>query len=290
MMFFRGARIRHRLADVPDKRFVVSVDRGATRFFLNFQSAEDFESWYVRVPAEERTANEVVMSDFRKLFIDIDADRHDELLSMFDFERHVDSRIREVFCQLDIGDPDVIMYRMTDERGEPCDGKLSYHAVVSNFRFSARTCLGLCMIISSGQVWEACADTGVYKTVQCVRIEGSTKHGERRWKWAASNADFKSGLVSHLDGTAESGLTCVVNRTTPKNSKNFYIVPKPWFTVVDASQFKTTRSRCGTYVRLQRIKPGHCPQCDRVHDRENAVVRYVDGVPSFMCWRYLVRK
>ena len=283
MMFYRGARIRYRLADVPEKQFVVNVDRGTTRFFLNFQSVEDFELWYVRVPAEERTANEVVLSDFRKLFIDIDVDLYDDLLSMFDFERHVDSRIREVFCQLDIGDPDVIMYRMTDERGEPCDGKLSYHAVVSNFSFSARTCLGLCMIISSGQVWEACADTGVYKTVQCVRIEGSTKHGERRWKWATSDADFKSGLVSHLAGATESDFTCDVDRTP-----GFRALPA--HAAIDTSQFRTARSRCGTYVRLHRIKPGHCPQCDRVHDRENAVVRYVDGVPSFMCWRYLVRQ
>ena len=282
MMFYRGARIRHRLADVPDKRFVVSVDRGATRFFLNFKSAEDFESWYVRVPAEERTMNEVVMSDVRKLFIDIDADRHDNLLSMFDFERHVDSRIREVFCQLDIGNPDVIMYRMTDERGEPCDEKLSYHAVVSNFSFTARTCMGLCMIISSGQVWEAYADTGVYKTVQCVRIEGSTKHGERRWKWAASDADFEGGLVSHLVGTTESDITCAVNQP--------YSIPLYSYTDIDMSQFRTARSHCGTYTRLHRIKPGYCPQCDRVHDRENAAVRYVDGAPTFMCWRYLVRK
>jgi len=283
MMFYRGARIRHRLADVPKKQFVVNVDRGATRFFLNFQSAEDFELWYVRIPAEERTVNEVVLYDFRKLFIDIDVDRHDDLLPMFDFERHVDSRIREVFCQLDIGDPDVVMYRMTNERGEPCDEKLSYHAVVSNFSFSARTCLGLCMIISSGQVWEACADTGVYKTVQCVRIEGSTKHGERRWKWATSTADFESGLVSHLAGTTESGFTCDVNR-----APGLRIIPA--HAAIDTSQFRAARSRCGTYVRLQRIKPGHCPQCDRVHDRENAVLRYVGGVPSFMCWRYLVRQ
>jgi hypothetical protein len=283
MMFYRGARIRHRLAEVSDRRFVVSVDRGNRRFFLNFQSVDEFESWYVRVPAEERTLNEVVLSDLRKLFIDIDVDKNDGLLSMFDFERHVADRIREVFFQLEIGDPDVIMYRMTDERGEPCDGKLSYHAVVSNFRFSARTCLGLCMIISSGQVWETCADTGVYKTVQCVRIEGSTKHGECRWKWAASDADFKGGLVSHLDGTTDSDITCAVNR-----APGYYRPQK--LPDIDMSQFRTARSQCGTYVRLHRIKPGHCPQCDRVHDRENAVVKYVNEIPLFMCWRYLVRQ
>ena len=281
MMFYRSARIRHRLADVPDKRFVVNMDRGITRFFLNFESSKDFESWYVGVPAEDRTANEVVLSDFRKLFIDIDVDPHDDLMSMFDFERHVSSRIREVFWELDIGEPSIIVYRMTDEHGYPCDTKLSYHVVVSNYRFSARTCRGLCMIISSGQVWEACADIGVYKTVQCVRIEGSTKYGERRWKWATSDVDFHSGLVSHLDGTAESGFNCDAIRTTP------YVQQLP---VIDALQLKATRSGCGTYVRLQRIKPGYCSQCDRVHNRENAVVRYVDGMPSIMCWRYLIGK
>lgn len=284
-LFYRGARIRHRLGDVPDKRFVVSVDRGASRFFLNFQSADDFESWYVRVPAEERTMNEVVMSDLRKLFIDIDVDQDDSLMPMFDFERHVDSRIREVFCHLDIGSPDVIMYRMTDERGETCEGKMSYHAVVSNFSFTARTCMGLCMIISSGQIWEACADTGVYKTVQCVRIEGSTKHGERRWKWAASDADFKNGLVSQLAGTTESDIACVVDHSLP----NFRITLDS-HTDIDTSQFRTVRSQCGTYVRLHRIKPGYCIQCDRIHDRENAAIMYINGTPTFMCWRYLVRK
>jgi hypothetical protein len=94
---FKHLRRRCRRGIWP-KNFVVSVDRGINRFFLNFKSAEDFESWYVWVPGKERTVNEVVLSELRKLFIDIDVDRHDNLLSLFDFERHVADMIREVFA------------------------------------------------------------------------------------------------------------------------------------------------------------------------------------------------
>lgn len=286
-LFYRGARIHHRLDGIPDKRFVVNVDRGERRYFLNFKSADDFESWYVDVPLEEKTMNEVVASDMRKLIIDIDGGAADpsllddvSMLMMFDFERHVESRIREVFATLEIGIPDVIMYRMTDESGEVCHDKLSYHAVVSNFCFSARTCTGLCMIISSGQAWDKCVDTGVYKTVQCVRMEGSTKHGEKRWKWATSNVDFKRGLVSCIENTAKSNIVC---NPTCRATR----APSIELDNVDMSQFKAGRSACGTYVRLHRIRPGYCPQCDRTHDRENAAVRYVMGRPELVCWRYL---
>lgn len=272
-LFYKNARIYYRLESIPEKQFVVNVDRGDKRFFINFCSADDFESWYVGIPHNDRTMNEVVMSDTRKLVVDIDGG-HDNLL-MFDFERHVPSRIREVFAMLEIGVPDVIMYRMTDEFGEVSHDKLSYHAVVSNFRFSAKTCMGLCMIIASGQVWDNCADIGIYKAVQCVRMEGSTKFGEKRWKFATSDATFKRGLISCLEDTTESDVTC-----SP------YIKPRNVVRLdnVDMSQFKACRSRCGRYVHLQRTRPGYCLQCNRTHYRENAAL--YGG--TFVCWRSVV--
>ncbi len=276
-LFYRGIRARHRLNDVLNQQFIVNVDRGAQRFFLGFPSVERFEKWYVQVPEEEKTMNEVVLSDSRKLFIDIDGK---EGLEMFDFERHVKSRIREVFALLDIGEPHVITYIMTDDNGEAC-GDMSYHVVVANFRFSAQTCMGLCMIIASGQAWEACADTGVYKRIQCVRIEGSTKHGEKRWKSATSNASFRSGLVGNTENTDNSDLECIVTsrgmRTLWESCDN-----------VDMSQFSAVASPCGKFMKLKRLHPGYCFQCQRTHDRENAAVRYVGGRPTFACWRYLV--
>lgn len=284
-LFYRGARVYHRLENIREKQFVVSVDKGDKRFFINFCSADAFESWYVDVPPDERTMNEVVMSDTRKLVIDIDGgsptfcedSQKISNLLMFDFERHVQSRIREIFAVLEIGIPDVVMYRMTDELGEVSHDKLSYHAIVSNFRFSAKTCMGLCMIIASEQAWDKCADTGIYKAIQCVRMEGSTKFGEKRWKWATSDGTFKRGLVSHLEDTVESGVTC-----------NPYIKPASRLVGldnVDMSQFKACRSRCGKYVHLQRTRPGYCTQCNRTHDRENAALL---GTNTFVCWRSFV--
>ena len=277
-IFYRGARIRHRLEDIRDPHFVVSVDRGDTRFFLNFASVDHFEYWYAMLDPTERTINEVIMSDRRKLIIDID-ESNDESLMIFDFERHIKNRIHEVFMMLEIGVPEVTVYHMTDEYGEACYEKLSYHVVVSNFSFSASTCKGLCMIISSGQVWDKCADTSVYKKVQCIRMEESTKFREKRWKRTCGyTAGFRSGLVSRIEDTVESDFTCNLCYDYVALS---YFSPGD----VDMSQFKIGK-RCPTYVSLTRIKPGYCSQCCRVHHRENAVIRYGKCGPIFLCWRF----
>ena len=288
-MFYKGQKIYHRLNTISNKAFVVSVDRGVHRFFLNFSSINDFESWYVALLPDERTLNEVVMTDIRKLVIDIDGDSngHDDLLHMFDFEKHVRSRIHDVFITLDIGTPHVILYSMKNREGDWCNPfcKISYHAVVSNYSFSAQTCLGLCMIISSGQAWMNHADASVYKSVQCIRMAGSTKYGEQRWKSAVHGADgitsFRRGVVSCLEGTVRSNVTCnLMNTCSPFH--NVFCMSS-----VDMTQFKIRRyTRFGAC--LDRVKPGYCPQCKRTHDNENATIRYLpDGRKVFMCWRFV---
>ncbi len=274
-LFYKEAKVYYRLDNIQDRRFVVSVDQGDKRFFLNFASADSFERWYWKLSPNERTINEVVYSDNRKLIIDID---DGDSLDMFDFERHVESRIRNVFHELDIGTPKVVMYNMTDESGNICENKLSYHAVVHNFSFTAATCKGLCIMISAGQVWDKCVDTGIYRTVQCIRMESSTKFGQRRWKQACNDSsEFTQGIVSYLEDTVESDFVCDLHTTrVPHKLMDFD---------VDMSQFKVGRSN-GNYVPLYRTKPGYCSQCNRVHDRENASIRYVMGQPTFVCWRY----
>ena len=272
---------------------IVSVDRGNRRFFLEFASSDEFERWYMTLAPEEKTMNEVIMSDARKLIIDIDDPDDYELanqLSFYDFEAHVTSRIREVFMILGIGDPHIIIYDMCD------DFKISYHAVVTNFTFSARTCKGLCMIICSNQIWDKCVDVGVYKTIQSVRIEGSTKYGQRRWKNRTNNhhLPFASGLLSNNDNTTESYFTCNVftSSTTLIHTELRLDSPNPrvgmcCFPNADLSQFKRGKIR-NNILPLYRVKPGFCIQCNRIHDRENAAIKYGVGrarVPVFICWR-----
>ena len=195
--------------DIPkkDASFIVSVDRGTHRGFVSFESTEDFLPWYRLLRPDERTLNEVITSDTRKLILDIDSPDQEKLpmFFMYDWQRHVTNRITEVFGMLDIGNPDVVCYDICSE------DKISYHFVVSNFAFSAQTCLGLCVIISQGQIWRDIIDTSVYKSIQCMRLEGSTKFGERRWKTCVTNRRFSCGLVSDLRDTTLSEISCKVS-------------------------------------------------------------------------------
>lgn len=278
-LFYKGKRIYHRLDDIQDKKFVVNVER-RSRFFLNFKSIDYFERWYMSLSPKDRTINEVVYCDKRKLIIDID-DGADSNMDMFDFERHVAPRVREVFSMLNIGTPKVTMYRMADEDNETSDKKLSYHAVVSNFVFTARTCMGLCMIISSGQAWDRCVDTGIYKSVQCIRMEGSTKFEESRWKRKCSPAFFRQGIISCDEGTTEADIVCSPGPSSLVSSYSATDVES----IIDMSQFKIGKLNAYDMLPLYRIKPGYCPKCRRVHDKENAAIRYVAGQPIYVCWR-----
>jgi hypothetical protein len=286
-MFYKGIKIHYKL---PLRRrhgvyeptrtlssFIVSVDRGKRRFFLQFASSDEFEQWYVTLAPEEKTMNEVIVSDARKLIIDIDNPEDYNLaniLLFYDFEVHLISRIRDVFMALGIGDPHIIIYNMCD------DFKISYHAVVANFTFSAKTCKGLCMIIASDQIWDKCVDVGVYKTVQSVRIEGSTKYGEQRWKNRTNNhhLPFASGLLSNNNNTTQSSFMCNIF-TSLGNIKTHMM------SGIDLSQFKPGKLK-NNILPLYRIRPGFCTQCNRIHERENAAIRYgYNGIPVYICWR-----
>lgn len=289
-LFYAGIRAHNRLSDVGEGGVVFSVDNGAKRSFLRFDSFDDFEPWYLELEPGMKTLSEVVMSDARKLVLDIDDPGgatsnvgHDgvtvlDMLLMYDFDRHVTSRIHDVFFALDIGKPDVVMYTMCS------DDKMSYHAVVSNFAFSAQACSGLCAIISSGQPWECCVDTGVYKRVQSIRIEMSTKFGEARWKERLGNpGPLRQGLLSDLKGTTTSDFVASVSYS---NQRMLQPVPQFFVVKILKGQFRMGRPRSNGTIPLYRIRPGMCSQCNRVHDRENAFLKPSLASPVFVCWRY----
>jgi hypothetical protein len=263
---------------------VLSVDRGRSRAFLRFDSFGDFECWYTKLSPCMRTISEAVTTDMRKLVLDIDSPKGPALdrLLMYDFEKHVTSRIHEVFFSMDIEVPEVVMYSMCSAE------KLSYHAVVSNFLFSAQTCLGLCSIISLGQAWECCVDMGVYKSVQFIRIEGSTKYGEHRWKERlAGPGPLRQGIISDPVGARASGLRAVTWSSAGGQIASAATWSKELRSYI-RSQFRAGTPTHNGIVPLYRARPGLCIQCNRVHNRDNAFIRY-SPLPVFVCWRYYAR-
>lgn len=302
MMFYKKVRIHYKIP--YHNKFIVHVDQGEKRFYLSFPSSLEFQQWYVTLAPHEKTMNEVVVSNNRKLIIDIDhpnSDYDQSLLLFYDFERHITSRIHDVFMTLGIGKPEIIVYDIcNDDNDIFC--KISYHVVVTNFVFSAETCMGLCMIISSGQIWDKCVDTSVYKKIQCVRIEGSTKFGENRRKHRiiTSNLDkkpFSSGLLSNFENTTESHVVCNIKRNFRENLGTgsasaarlvgISFAPTEMAKNIDFTQFKVGKYNNTTnLLPLYRIKSGFCFMCKRVHEKENAAIKYrLNKVPEYICWR-----
>ena len=215
-MFYNKCRVYPNLVGITDnKSFIVQIDRGPIgRCFATFQSVERFERWYATLDAHDRTINEVIMSNDRKLLLDIDSpqDQNKYYWHMYNFEMHISSRIRYVFSMLDIAEPDIIVYDICD------DNKLSYHIVVCNFVFSAATCHALCCLISYGQIWEPLVDKAVYKRVQNMRIEGSTKYGQSRWKRATTPAPLHKGLLSVTSGLSNAHISCIIQHNANQSN------------------------------------------------------------------------
>ena len=283
MIFYRKKKIHYSLSELGGNQgFVASLDRGTYRGFLSFDSIDEFCLWYGSLRPEEKTINEVVTSDLRKLVLDIDGPddrRCVEILHVRLAQTRHRARVHEVFDSLDIGTPNVIAYDMCS------DSRISYHFVVSNVAFSAQTCMGLCAMICHGQIWSGFVDRGVYKRTQCMRLEGSTKFGEKRWKVRVGHRGcLTDGILSDLRGTRVSDVSCSV-----KQSRSAANVPLPIKNPAWAD-FEIRKIR-GNAVFLRRTRPGFCSQCNRTHDKENAMVRYDScGRAFFLCWRFFYAK
>ena len=282
-MFYKHARVYSTLAQAAARSsgHIVQIDTGVRRVFAAFMSLQALEDWYRRLSPIDRTLSEVVRQDTRKLVLDVDNPPPDvaALMWMYDFERHITSRIAYIFNKLDIGSPNVIVYDICD-----CT-TISYHVVVSNFSFSAATCRGLCHLISAGQVWEALVDTGVYKRTQNIRMEGSTKYGERRWKQRCGadscepSPNFVEGLISVTSNTIKDRISIECSTA----SDTLRTIQNTRESSVWTHNFKIRKAIKGC-IYLERTNPGLCIQCKRVHTSENAIITEHSG---FLCWRYI---
>ena len=304
-MFYNNKRLFYRMCEI--KRSVselsldicIQIERGNKRYYTSFESADSLKRWYMQLSDEERTCHEVIAGERRKLVIDIDGEE-DGSYDFYDFARHIVSRIQCVFLDMEIGvlqTKDVLVYNMCSE------SKISYHVIVTNMTFSADTCRGLCAIISHGQVWESLVDNAVYKRVQHIRIEGSTKYGQRRWKNIIYNniederkccnesivsENFHKSLLSNVYGVMHSSVEAV--NKIPYNFPMTQVLTKHSEILKNLSSsldsFKVRRVS-GNRVFLDRIRPSMCINCDRVHMRENAMICLNANASEYtmVCWR-----
>lgn len=273
-MFFKNKLQYYSLKDVPNTGYIFCIDNGTNRSFINFDDLDEFQKWYKKIPPFQKTLNEVITSDNRKFVLDLDINDDDNLdiLFIYDFERHISRKITEIFDLFNIGLPNIITYNMSD------NNKISYHFVVSNFIFDTQTCLGLAVILSKNKLWGKYIDIGIYKSTQCIRLEDSTKFQQKRWKIRSElcAGNFTNGMISNYDNTIKSDFNSNVI-----SGFKLYITLNTNDNLNFINKYFKIRKKVGNTIFLNRIKPGYCYQCKRIHDKENAMLKN----NIFVCWR-----
>ena len=274
MLLFYKHIVYTRLYHVISRNVILQIDRGNKRYFTGFNSMNNFIYWYSTVPIKDKTLNEVIVSDMRKFVIDIDNPEDPKLIKMlmfYDIKKHVTSRIKYVLQNFNIT-PEILVYNMST------DNYISYHFIVSNIAFNRKTCYGLCELICKGQIWESLVDKCVYKRIQTMRIEGSTKYGQNRHK---AFININQSFLSNIFSVQHSKLDIKITENRERiNKADSLLVYKDI-----ANNFKVRKIQNNSLL-LNRTKPAYCVQCKRVHTRENAIILNINSShPIFICWR-----
>lgn len=245
---------------------------------------EEFYAYYSTKRPCSRMHNEVINDEFspQKFKLDIDGRiGNNEMEYVLKVMRRIFRKLTKV-CK-----PDMLVY----------DISTSHHIIVSNICFPSATCCemlanAICEKVSKRYpVVSSLIDTTVYKGVQMFRIEGSTKYGQRRWKYLANTKElspldiFKKGIVSYIDECHHVDLDRVVDvmldigvyepteHESERNNTgiNEKIIPKEFI----------VRKKMDNLIILDRIAPSYCTICKRVHDNDGAYI----GGRTFFCRR-----
>ncbi|ORX52869.1 hypothetical protein DM01DRAFT_1336655 [Hesseltinella vesiculosa] len=125
------------------------------------------------------------------------------------------------------------------------------------------------------------------------RIEGSTKYGQSRWKYVQGHGDisdistFCKGLIGYTNGCKMVDTDAIVDYAIGsriyKPILDMHQDDRPSdMPSLDIPKDFRIRYVQGSMTVLDRIRPGYCNMCARVHDNENA---YMIG-NRFFCRRF----
>lgn len=249
-------------------------------YYIVCDTVEEFYAHYLTKDPSSRMYNEVINDKFspQKLKIDIDGRIGDDEMT------YLLKIIRKLFRYLTTIIPEMLVY----------DISTSHHIIVANFCFTAACCEMLASVICEKvskryPTVASLIDIGVYKKVQMFRIEGSTKYGQRRWKYFAGTKKlssleiFKKGIISHVDDchyidadkvvdtALDIGVFKYAERESEKMQSMNKSIPKEFI----------VRKIVDNLTVLDRIAPSYCDLCSRVHDNDGA---YMVG-KKFFCRR-----
>lgn len=174
-----------------DRCLVQRVDDDDRRYFAFFESWEYFAIWYKNLHPEERKFSEVIREGPQKFRLDIDCPVDKWNVETNVFINHITSILEKVLREK----IDVLVYQSIDNDNK----KVSFHVIVSNLYFvSSQQCLAVAHAVRSATHFGEFIDMGVYKSLQCFRLEGSTKQRSDRFKYLVGKRDISKRFLDSI--------------------------------------------------------------------------------------------
>ncbi len=274
--------IHYRLADIPANLYSV-LYMGKKNLFLSFDSKEEFLSFYL-LHSTKRHFYEIVTTHKRRLFFDIDIYMtKEQILSL------IDDIIQIIYNRTNIL-VSVTLFKSCEK---------SYHIVVRDVEFSIEECKYICHLVDPEK---KIFDHSVYKSVQFVRFEGSTKYGQNRIKKRVCLSTdfqvidmipkefFKNTInsssppsINKSNAFIDKSIAFINNKRIDENKKEDCIFKDR---LIVPSGFKIRKIINRTFILLSRTHSDFCTVCKRVHDSENGYMKFARGTWVFFCFRH----
>lgn len=267
------------------------------RFFRKFNTIVDFYQYMIDTPTKDRCFFEVILGDqYQKPYFDIDIDQ-----KLPDSGKSLVEKLKKSILEdKRIKESDILVYSSHGER------KSSYHIIVNNWCLpdnytNGVYCHEVIKRIPDDFEDKKYIDSLVYKSIQQLRILGSTKLGHDRFKkvdsceinYTENRREFYKELFKSLV-TASKSCKVLCYKEKPKsvwntgdqedlsfedleNIKNLEIIKDDIF---------QPQEPMGRMIPLKRLKESYCEICDRKHENENPFLTIdTDGKIYFHCRR-----
>ena len=287
--------------------------------FKHFFSIDQYLSYLYASASLRRCFDEVIFDGPQKLYFDLDikgmtVTLQDAIGYCLEITRGI---LKAFKC---IKPRDIIVLSSHGNRdgqvGRADDGyKFSYHIIVDrHIVMSSYTCRHACESIIRGtsKACQAHVDTGMYKSIQMLRMFGSTKHGEDRFfvvdrlsTWMPVDESkinltfgspqwreiFIASLVSKTFGCT----VLAYNPPAPRRLVSMSLNPEIVETALEMVRDRPYRFREVTdtgLICLQRLAPEECKACPctvdgtyQIHEAENPYLCIMEGMVRLYCRR-----
>ncbi|KAK9680028.1 hypothetical protein K7432_016062 [Basidiobolus ranarum] len=253
----------------------IIIQHSGNRMYSKFDNLNAFQHWYLNLKPTQRVFAEIIGTGPQKFRLDLDGDIVDPKLLIQD--------VTNFFELMGHGTPTIQFYDISSPN------KLSYHLIVSSHYFlnniSCKIFVDSLMQYAKTSKWTLNADTGVYKSVQGFRLEGSTKWQQNRWKYLFGTQQinkryFCDGLLGIVNPQTMRLITIPHSQLQKHLSSHKSSLGIPSHSI--PTGFKIRQTLDSGLITLDRIKPTFCELCNRTHEHENAYM--IDN--KFICFRF----